>query len=68
MWTPEERRLVGDYGAGQALSDDQYRLIKPLLPPAEARRSSPQHGHAPTAGRPVLCGADRLLTRIIHQS
>ncbi|PWC48088.1 hypothetical protein TSA6c_16735 [Azospirillum sp. TSA6c] len=33
MWTPEERRLVGDYGAGQALSDDQYRLIEPLIPP-----------------------------------
>ncbi len=33
MWTPEDRRLVGDYGAGQALSDDQYRLIEPLIPP-----------------------------------
>lgn len=35
MWTPEDRRLVGDYGAGQALSDDQYRLIEPLLPSAK---------------------------------
>lgn len=26
MWTPEDRRLVGGHGAGQALSDDQYRL------------------------------------------
>jgi len=33
MWTPEDRALVGDFGAGQALSDDQYRLIEPLLPP-----------------------------------
>lgn len=33
MWTPEDRRLVGDHGAGQALSDDQYRLIEPLIPP-----------------------------------
>ncbi len=33
MWTPEDRRLVGDYGAGQALSDDQFRLIEPLIPP-----------------------------------
>lgn len=32
MWTPEDRRLVGAYGAGQALSDDQYRLIEPLIP------------------------------------
>ncbi|UKJ76315.1 hypothetical protein [Azospirillum brasilense] len=35
MWTPADRRLVGDYGAGQALSDDQYRQIEPLLPPAK---------------------------------
>jgi hypothetical protein len=24
MWTPEDRALVGDFGSGQALSDDQY--------------------------------------------
>ncbi|HZX97704.1 MAG TPA: transposase, partial [Myxococcales bacterium] len=35
MWTPEARALVGDFGSGQALSDDQYRLIKPFLPPAK---------------------------------
>src|SRR4051794_6577089 len=35
MWTPENRALVGDFGSGQALSDDQYRLIKPFLPPAK---------------------------------
>ena len=33
MWTPEDRALVGDYGCGQALSDDQYRLLEPLIPP-----------------------------------
>jgi putative transposase len=33
MWTPEDRALVGDVGCGQALSDDQYRLIKPFIPP-----------------------------------
>jgi putative transposase len=33
MWMPEDRRLVGDFGSGQALSDDQYRLIEPLIPP-----------------------------------
>src|SRR3954447_5905504 len=33
MWTPEDRALVGDYGSGQALSDDQYRLIEPFIPP-----------------------------------
>jgi putative transposase len=35
MWTSEDRAWVGDFGAGQALSDDQYRLIEPFLPPAK---------------------------------
>ncbi len=35
MWTPEDRALVGDFGSGQALSDDQYRLLAPLIPPAK---------------------------------
>jgi len=35
MWTPEDRAFVGDYGSGQALSDDQYRLLEPLIPPAK---------------------------------
>jgi putative transposase len=33
MWTPEDRVPVGDFGSGQALSDDQYRLIEPFIPP-----------------------------------
>ena len=36
MWTPEDRALVGAYGSGQALSDDQYWLLEPLIPPAKA--------------------------------
>src|SRR5512143_327471 len=32
MWTPEERALVGDCGRGRALSDDQFRLLEPLIP------------------------------------
>src|SRR5918998_2563991 len=35
MWTPEGRLLVGDFGAGQALTDDQFRLLAPLIPPAK---------------------------------
>ena len=27
-------RLVGDFGSGQALTDDQFRLLEPLIPPA----------------------------------
>jgi putative transposase len=34
MWTPEDRTLVGDCGSGQALSDDQFRLLEPLIPSA----------------------------------
>jgi putative transposase len=34
MWTPSDRALVGDFGAGQALTDDQFRLLEPLIPPA----------------------------------
>ena len=35
MWTPEDRARVGDCGAGQALSDEQYGLVEPLVPPAK---------------------------------
>jgi putative transposase len=34
LWTPADRALVGDFGAGQALTDDQFRLLDPLIPPA----------------------------------
>ena len=32
MWTPEDRVLVGDYGSGQRLTDDQWRLMQPVDP------------------------------------
>ena len=35
MWTAENRALVGDFGAGQGLSDEQYALLAPLIPPAK---------------------------------
>ncbi len=35
MWTPADRALVGDFGAGQALSDDRYRLLEPFIPAAK---------------------------------
>ena len=35
MWTPADRALVGDFGSGQALTDDQFRLLEPLIPPAQ---------------------------------
>jgi putative transposase len=35
MWMPESRALVGAFGAGQALSDEQYHLVEPLIPPAK---------------------------------
>src|SRR5215210_7409302 len=35
MWTPADRALVGDFGSGQALTDHQFRLLEPLIPPAK---------------------------------
>ena len=35
MWTSVGRALVGNFGAGQALTDDQFRLLEPLIPPAK---------------------------------
>lgn len=54
MWTPEDRALVGDYGSGQALSDDQYRLLDPLIPP-------PKPG-----GRPRTTDMRRLLDGLFY--
>ena len=34
-WTPVDRALVGDFGSGQALTEDQFRLLKPFIPPAK---------------------------------
>ena len=54
MWTPEERALVGDVGCGQALSDEQYRLAEPLIPP-------PKPG-----GRPRTTDMRRLLDGLFY--
>src|SRR3954453_3752520 len=35
MWRRRGRAFVGDFGAGQALSDEQYALLAPLIPPAK---------------------------------
>ena len=48
MWTAETRAPVGDLGAGQALSDEQYAFLVPL-----SRRPSPAGGHA----RPTCTGS-----------
>ena len=54
MWTPEYRALVGAYGFGQALSDDQFRLLEPLIPPAKP------------GGRPRTTGMRRLLDGLFY--
>lgn len=54
MWTPETRALVGDCGAGQALSDDQYRLLEPLIPAAKP------------GGRPRTTDMRRLLDGLFY--
>jgi putative transposase len=54
MWTLEDRVLVGDFGAGQALSDEQYRLLAPLIPPAKP------------GGRPRTTDMRRLLDGLFY--
>ena len=54
MWTAESRALVGDFGAGQALSDEQYALLTPLIPPAKP------------GGRPRTTDMRRLLDGLFY--
>ena len=54
MWTAETRALVGDFGAGQALSDEQYGLLVPLIPPAKP------------GGRPRSTDMRRLLDGLFY--
>jgi putative transposase len=54
MWTAESRVLVGDFGAGQALSDEQYALLTPLIPPAKP------------GGRPRTTDMRRLLDGLFY--
>src|SRR3954467_2908463 len=54
MWTAESRALVGDFGAGQALSDEQYALLVPRIPPAKP------------GGRPRTTDMRRLLDGLFH--
>src|SRR5918911_1643096 len=54
MWTPADRALVGDYGSGQALSDDQFRLLEPLI-----RSAKP-------GGRPRQTDMRRLLDSLFY--
>src|SRR3954464_2346380 len=52
MWTPSDRALVGDFGSGQALTDGQFRLLAPLIPPAKPG------GRPRTASSIALCRGD----------
>ena len=54
MWTPEDRALVGDYGAGQALTDDQWRLLQPFISPAKP------------GGRPRTTDMRRMLDSLFY--
>ena len=54
MWTPVDRALVGNFGSGQALSDDQYRLLAAFIPPAKP------------GGRPRTTDMRRLLDGLFY--
>ena len=53
-WTAESRALVGAFGAGQALSGEQYALLAPLIPPAKP------------GGRPRTTDMRRLLDGLFY--
>ena len=54
MWIPEDRALVGNYGSGQALTDDQWRMLRPMIPPAKS------------GGRPRTTDMRRLLGSVFY--
>jgi putative transposase len=54
MWTPADRALVGDFGSGQALTDDQFRLLEPFIPSAKP------------GGRPRTTDVRRLLDGLFY--
>ena len=54
MWPVESRALVGDFGAGQALSDEQFALLEPMIPPARP------------GGRPRTTDMRRLLDGLFY--
>src|SRR3569832_1821042 len=54
MWTPADRALVGDFGSGQALTDKQFHLLEPLIPPAKP------------GGRPRTTNMRRLLVGLFY--
>lgn len=54
MWTFMDRPLVGNFGSGQALTDDQFRHLEPLIPPAKP------------GGRPRTTDVRRLLDGLFY--
>ena len=54
MRTAKSRAFVGDSGAGQAPSDEQYALLVPLIPPAKP------------GGRPRTTDLRRMLDGLFH--
>src|SRR3982751_6644799 len=54
MWTAQSRAFVGDFGAGQALSDERYALLAPLITPAKP------------GGRPRTTDMRRLLDGLFY--
>ena len=46
MWTTESRAFVGDLGAGQALGDEQFALLEPMIPHPEEVDHPPVPGQA----------------------
>src|SRR6266851_4669509 len=54
VWTPETRERVGDVGCGGRLSDGEFALLSPMLPPAKP------------GGRPRTTALRGVLDGLIH--
>ena len=62
MWTEEDRRKYRREGAGYPsdLRDAEWARLKPLIPPAPARRATTQDRYASGDGRHPVPASDRL--------
>src|SRR6266568_4182587 len=60
VWTPETRHRVGDVGCGGRLSDAEFALLSPMLPPAKPGGRPRTTEIARRARWAVPCVAHRL--------
>jgi len=62
MWKPEHRRAADRHGLRYPsdLSDSEWSLIEPAIPPAQTRWTSARGQHPRGSERGLLCALDGL--------